>query len=167
MATASDIDDMVALIESAYRGESSRTGWTTEADLFDGRRTGPDELVPLLDRQDTRLLVCEQAGELVACAKLEKSADTVFFGMFAVSPRQQNAGLGKLVLSRAEELAKQELGVSSMSMDVIVQREALIAWYERRGYARTGETSPFPYGDERFGIPLRDDLHFVRLQKPL
>jgi hypothetical protein len=37
----------------------------------------------------------------------------------------------------------------------------------RRGYARTGELLPFPYGNDRFGLPLRDDLQFEALEKEL
>ena len=52
-------------------------------------------------------------------------------------------------------------------MTVVHIRDTLIAWYERRGYALTGETRPFPHGDDRFGKPLRDDLSFVVMEKVL
>jgi ribosomal protein S18 acetylase RimI-like enzyme len=87
--------------------------------------------------------------------------------MFAVSPAQQGTGLGKIVMAEAERLAQETWGVTEMQMTVIDVREDLIAWYERRGYRRTGKTKPFPYGDERYGIPLRPDLRFELLVKPL
>jgi ribosomal protein S18 acetylase RimI-like enzyme len=85
--------------------------------------------------------------------------------MFAVSPKTQGGGLGKQVLAEAERTAREDFGLDSMQMTVIRQREDLIAWYVRRGYARTGETKPFPYGDVRFGLPRRDDLEFEVLVK--
>jgi ribosomal protein S18 acetylase RimI-like enzyme len=87
--------------------------------------------------------------------------------MFAVSPALQGAGLGKTIIAEAERRARKAWDVTEMHMTVISVREDLIAWYERRGYRRTGEMSPFPYGDERFGIPQRDDLQFELLVKPL
>jgi ribosomal protein S18 acetylase RimI-like enzyme len=87
--------------------------------------------------------------------------------MFAVRPGSQGGGLGRRVLARAERLAREEWGVREMHMTVISVREELIAWYERRGYRRTGRMAPFPYGDERFGVPRRDDLEFELLVKEL
>ncbi len=90
-----------------------------------------------------------------------------YFGMFAVRPALQGAGLGKVIIAEAERFARDEWSVAEMHMTVISAREDLIAWYVRRGYARTGEMSPFPYGDERFGLPTRDDLQFELLTKKL
>ncbi|WP_049579070.1 GNAT family N-acetyltransferase [Streptomyces sp. SBT349] len=181
-ATEADVSAIVALVESAYRGEASRAGWTTEADLLDGRRTGADEVLPALKDEDSRLLLAERGGELVACCLVSRGdeADTpggepeegagpsaAHFGMFAVRPERQAGGLGRLVLAEAERLAVREWGARRMLMRVISARTALIAWYERRGYVRTGRRSPFPYGDERFGVPLRAGLEFELLVKPL
>ncbi|HEV7627874.1 MAG TPA: GNAT family N-acetyltransferase, partial [Streptomyces sp.] len=113
------------------------------------------------------MLAVERAGELVACCQLERRGDDAYFGMFAVRPELQGAGLGKAVLAEAERTVRAEWGAREMQMTVIQQREDLISWYERRGYARTGKLSPFPYGDERFGIPQRSDLAFELLVKPL
>lgn len=166
-AGGADVDAVVALVESAYRGEASRAGWTTEADLLDGRRTGPDEIALLLADPDSRLLLAGRAGELLASAHVRRDRQHAHFGMFAVRPGLQGSGIGRAVLAEAERIARDEWGCTDMDMTVIVQRDALIAWYERRGYRRTGEYSPFPYGDARFGIPRRDDLRFERLTKPL
>ncbi|WP_261674652.1 GNAT family N-acetyltransferase [Streptomyces lusitanus] len=166
-ATAADVDDLVELIESAYRGESSRTGWTTEADILHGQRTDREGVLEVVEAPDSRLLTVEREGRIVACCQLEHRGDNAYFGMFAVSPALQGAGLGRTVIAEAERQARERWGVTEMHMTVITVREDLIAWYERRGYRRTGRTTPFPYGDERFGIPQRDDLKFELLVKEL
>ncbi|KPI08334.1 GCN5-related N-acetyltransferase [Actinobacteria bacterium OK074] len=166
-ATDADVDALVALIESAYRGDSSRTGWTTEADLLEGQRTDPEGVRAVIKSPDSRLLTVEREGAIVACCQLEHRGDHAYFGMFAVSPACQGDGLGKTVIAEAERAARETWGATEMHMTVIVQREDLIAWYERRGYRRTGRMIPFPYGDERFGIPQRDDLRFELLIKEL
>ncbi|WTO38717.1 GNAT family N-acetyltransferase [Streptomyces achromogenes] len=166
-ATDADVDALVALVESAYRGDSSRAGWTTEADILDGQRTDPEGVLEVIKSPDSRLLTAELDGRLVACCQLEHRGDHAYFGMFAVSPELQGGGVGKAVLAEAERRCRQTWGVGEMHMTVISVRADLIAWYERRGYRRTGRTSPFPYGDERFGIPLRADLEFELLVKKL
>ncbi|MFD3915458.1 GNAT family N-acetyltransferase [Streptomyces sp. NPDC058603] len=166
-ATAADTDALVALIESAYRGDSSRTGWTTEADILEGQRTDPRGVLDVIESPGSRLLAVERDGALVACCQLERREDAAYFGMFAVRPGEQGSGLGKQVLAAAERIAGETWDVREMHMTVITVREELIAWYERRGYRRTGKLHPFPYGDERFGIPRRADLEFELLVKPL
>ncbi|WP_329388627.1 GNAT family N-acetyltransferase [Streptomyces sp. NBC_01351] len=166
-AMEADVTELVALVESAYRGDASRGGWTTEADYLEGQRTDPDGVRQIIDAPDGTLLVVERADELVACCQLEHRGDHAYFGMFAVRPGLQGGGLGKEILAEAERRARETWGATEMRMTVVNVREELIAYYVRRGYRRTGELSPFPYGDERFGVPLRDDLAFELLVKPL
>ncbi|MFI9202675.1 GNAT family N-acetyltransferase [Streptomyces sp. NPDC053048] len=166
-ATAADVPALVELVESAYRGDSSRAGWTTEADLLEGQRTDADGVMAVVTDENSRLLVADLEGETVACCHVEHRGDHAYFGMFAVRPTAQGGGLGKVVMAEAERLARAEWDAREMHMTVIRQRDELIAWYERRGYRRTGRMSPFPYGDERFGIPQRDDLEFELLIKDL
>ncbi|MCX5059361.1 GNAT family N-acetyltransferase [Streptomyces sp. NBC_00201] len=166
-ATDADVDALVALIESAYRGDSSRAGWTTEADILQGQRTDPEGVRDVIKSHDSRLLTVERNGAVVACCQLEHRGDHAYFGMFAVSPQLQGAGLGKVIITEAERAARETWGVREMHMTVISVRNDLIAWYERRGYRRTGRMTPFPYGDERFGVPQRDDLQFELLVKEL
>jgi ribosomal protein S18 acetylase RimI-like enzyme len=166
-AVHADVPALVALIESAYRGEASRAGWTTEAHLLAGQRVDPEGVAEVIDKDGGMILLAERDGRPIVCCQLEHRGDYAYFGMFAVSPAAQGGGLGRHALAEAERFARERWQVSEMRMLVIAQREDLIAWYERRGYRRTGEMSPFPYGDERFGIPLRDDLRFETLAKPL
>ncbi|MFF3723093.1 GNAT family N-acetyltransferase [Streptomyces erythrochromogenes] len=166
-AVEADVPELVVLVESAYRGDASRAGWTTEADYLDGQRTDPDGVRAVIGSENGVLLVVERSGELVACCHIEHRGDHAYFGMFAVRPGLQGGGLGKEILAEAERRARETWGAREMRMTVVNVREELIAYYVRRGYRRTGELSPFPYGDERFGIPLRDDLAFELLVKPL
>lgn len=166
-AGSADVLAVVTLVESAYRGGSSREGWTTEADLLRGQRTDPDQVADLLAAPDTVLLVVDRGDDLVACCQLEKRGARAYFGLFAVSPGEQGGGLGKRIISYAEDYAAGQWSCRQMEMTVIRQRVDLIAFYQRRGYRDTGIRSPFPYGDERFGIPQRDDLEFTLLEKEL
>lgn len=166
-ATVTDTRALVDLVNSCYRGDSSRQGWTTEADFLDGQRVGPDTMAELLARTNTLVLVGESEGEIVTCCELQRSINGAYFGMFSVRPDLQGAGLGRVVLAEAERTAAREWGCRLMRMKVLKQRPELIAWYERRGYAITGKTEPFPYGDTNFGLPKRDDLAFVELTREL
>jgi GNAT superfamily N-acetyltransferase len=166
-AAANDVRAIVALVQSAYRGEASRAGWTTEADLLDGQRTDTDEVAALIGAPASRILLCEQGGALLASAHLEKHGSTCHVGMFAVRPDRQGGGLGKALLAEAERIAHDEWVCHEMQMKVITLRAELIAWYGRRGYRRTGVFRPFPYGETRFGLPKRDDLCLEVLHKPL
>jgi len=166
-ATAQDVDAIVALVESAYRGEGSKRGWTTEADMLGGRRTGPDDILACLQRPRSRILLAERGDTLLACAHVAEEDGAGYFGMFSVRPELQGGGIGKLVLAEAERVARDEWALPAMRITVIDIRDELIGFYERRGYRRTGVTRPFPYGDERFGVPKRDDLRFEVLEKPL
>lgn len=168
IAQIDDIDSLIALVESAYRGEVSRAGWTTEADLLDGQRIDVESLKKTLAAPDSRILIAEKDGEMLACCHIEKHLNFVtYFGMFSVRPGLQGGGIGKLLLAEAEREAREDFDCQRMEMTVIDIRESLINFYERRGYSRTGIHKPFPYGDERFGKPKRDDLRFEILAKDL
>ncbi len=166
-ATRADIPALVALITSAYRGDVSKQGWTTEADMLDGQRIDAEGLARDIDRDRSRILLAERAGTLLACAHVAEDDGAGYFGMFSVRPDLQGGGVGKAVLAEAERIARDEWRLPAMRMTVIDIRDELIAFYGRRGYLRTGIKKPFPYGDERYGIPKRDDLRFEILEKPL
>jgi ribosomal protein S18 acetylase RimI-like enzyme len=169
-ANDADLEAVAALVNSAYRGDSSRAGWTTEADLVGGQRTDVASLrAELAGRPGAVLLLLrdEAEGDLLGSVWLEpREPDLWYLGMLTVRPDLQARRLGRTLLTEAESYASAR-GARRMRMRVITVRDVLIAWYERRGYARTGETVSFPYGDERFGVPLRDDLVFEILEKRL
>lgn len=165
-ATPADVPELVDLVTSAYRGDSSRAGWTTEADLLDGARIDPEVLQGDIVRPDSRVVVIEDdAGHLLACAHVAIEDGYGYFGMFAVDPVLQGRGTGDALLAECERIAREDWRLPGMRMTVIDLRDALIAWYERRGYRRTGIHKPFPYGDISFGRPKRDDLRFEVLEK--
>ena len=122
-ATDADVDALVVLIESAYRGDASRAGWTTEADILEGQRTDPEGVLAVIKSADSRLLTVERDGLVVACCQLEHRGDHAYFGMFAVSPTLQGEGLGKIVIAEAERQARAAWGISEMHMTVISVRE--------------------------------------------
>lgn len=174
-------------MESAYRGDASRSGWTTEADLLGGQRTDEAMVREAIERPGARVVLAFQDARLVACCEVQgpRSAGTpaadgphgctptgaaagnAYFGMFAVDPTLQGGGVGRAVLAEAERIAREEWNASGLEMTVIKLRPELIAWYERRGYVRTGVTKPFPYGDDRYGLPSRDDISLAVLEKRL
>ncbi len=171
LAGAADVAAIVELVQSAYRGDESRAGWTTEADLLEGQRTDLAAVAALVTggssgRSSVLLAAHPFAAGPVGCCEVEPAGERrAYFGMFAVRPALQGRGVGRRLLEAAEEHARLRLGAGVMSMQVLRQRQELIAWYRRMGYQPTGETAPFPYGDERFGRPRRADLEFVVLER--
>lgn len=165
-AVAEEAEFIARLVNSAYRGDSSKAGWTTEADLLDGQRTDPSEIQSLIQNADSMILLCLQNDEVVGSVLLKKENTAAYLGMFVVKPTLQGNGIGKQFLSAAESAAQQEWGVSKMTMSVITIRPELMAFYQRRGYRRTGEVLPFP-DDPAAGIPLVPNLQFEMLEKDL
>ncbi|KAK1982898.1 acetyltransferase [Colletotrichum cereale] len=181
-AAPADVPRLLPLIRSAYRGEASRKGWTTEADLVADKRI--DEaglLAKIAEPEGVVLFVTDDAGAsppammsvtaapLACCeiARVKTDPAVAYFGLFAVDPARQAGGVGRAVLAHAEAWARRAWGCARMEMCVIWPRAELIAWYERRGYAKTGERREFPYGELVDGGALRDDLWFEVLQKEL
>jgi len=168
VARETDVPAVVELVNCAYRGEPSRRGWTTEADLLGGQRTDAEAIRSLVTAPDNAILVVRGPSGLKACVHLRKERDgVVHLGMLSVRPALQASMMGRHLLAAAENYSRRQFGARVVEMTVIDVREELIAWYERRGYRRTAELRPFPYGDERFGIPLRTDLRFVVLRRDL
>lgn len=166
LAQCQDIDRIVALVNSAYRGESGKRGWTTEADLLDGQRTDLEEISRLLDTQDSMILLAETNGQLVASAHLEKHNEGAYLGMLSVRPGLQGRGIGRRMMAVSEERACSEWKAEKMLMTVITLREELIAFYGRCGYRRTGRVRPFPTS-EKFGKQKVPGLLLEYLEKPL
>ncbi len=166
-AGEADLASLSVLVNSAYRGDSSKAGWTTEADLLGGQRTDIEGLREQINTPHAEILMARPQNEssILGCVYLKKiSEDTSYLGMLTVNPTLQGSGLGKKLLIAGEKWAAKK-GTAWIRMTVIAQRPELIAWYEKQGYTKTEETETFPYGDERFGIPQRSDLYFCVLKK--
>lgn len=166
-ATAADIPALHALIEGAYRGDAARVGWTHEADLLDGQRTDPGQLAAILADPANTMLVVEAADAITGCVLVSCRGTHAYLGLLSVRADAQASGLGRALLAAAEARGRDALGHDRIEMTAIRQRPELIAYYERRGYAMTGRTEPFPYGDAGFGLPRRNDLVLEVMQKLL
>lgn len=167
-AIREDLAPLHQLVERAYRGDSARQGWTHEADLLDGQRTDAATLAAMLDDPRQRILVVRDGAAVIGCvAVTDQGNDTCYLGLLAVDPARQADGLGRRLITAAEETGRRDFGARRIEMTVIIQRPTLIAWYERRGYRLTGERRPFPHGDTRFGVPRSDALAFVVLARDL
>jgi ribosomal protein S18 acetylase RimI-like enzyme len=169
-ATEFDYPPIVDLANLAFRGVGPEAGWNSEADFIEGQRLTESLLrADLAAKPDALLLTYrdDPNGELLGTVWLEPKKDGVWYlGLLTIRPDLQNRHMGRALLAAAEGFAKQG-SACRIRMSVVNVRTTLIAWYERRGYLLTGETQPFPYGDQRFGTPLRDDLHFVLLEKDI
>lgn len=162
-ATLQDIPSLNILINSAYRGETSKKGWTTEAHLLEGKRTTEEELTAIiLDPKNTFLKFTEN-DQIIGSVLLVEKEHQLYVGMLTVSPELQNRGIGKQLLAEAENHAK-SLGLSTLSMTVVSVRAELIAWYKRHGYEDTGEREPFPSSDIHINISDQP-LEFIYLEK--
>ena len=167
-AGADDVPALHRLIESAYRGDSARRGWSHEADLLDGQRTDVEELSGIVADPKQTMLLASDGDRLVGCVRLvDEGGGVAYLGMLSIDPVLQAGGLGRRLMAEAEAVARIRFGAGRMRMTVIKPRTELIAWYQRRGYAMTGAEEPFPMDDERFGLPRRRDLSFVVLEKSL
>ena len=166
-ALPAEAELVCGFVNAAYRGESAKRGWTTEADILGGQRTDPEKVLEMIQEPGSRIELAYDENALAGCVHLKKEpAGSCYLGMLTVDPGKQAAGLGKRLLERSEELAK-EWGCSRMRMTVIHLREELLAYYERRGYRRTGAAEPFPEHDPRFGLPKVKGLTFLELVKAL
>jgi ribosomal protein S18 acetylase RimI-like enzyme len=169
---SADLAEVADLVNAAYRGEGGQAGWTSEVGMVAGQRTTTAALKEGLATSDAAsILVLRDAKKLLACVRLERTTGILgqpicYISMLAVRPGAQDRGLGRTMLQRAE-VEGIGMGARVARMTVVSVRESLIAWYERHGYRRTGETERFPYEDARFGAPLRSDLEFIVLEKPL
>ena len=165
IAGDTDIPNIVRLLNMSYRGESSRKGWTTEADLIAGEvRTNEEELSRVMSEPGSVILKYMEDGKLLVCVNLKKHGDRIYLGMFSVEPDLQGGGIGKKMLQAAEEYAAHE-GCVAIYMYVISVRTELIDWYKRKGYVETGERVPFNEDGLTGSHKLK--LEFLVLEKKL
>ncbi|RYZ29782.1 MAG: GNAT family N-acetyltransferase [Chitinophagaceae bacterium] len=163
LATIEDLGTLNQLVNSAYRGDSSRKGWTTEADLLDGIRTSEASLEQMLSKQNAVILLAEENG-LEGCVYLEHQDKALYLGMLTVRPELQGKGIGAALMKASEERAAL-LGCNKIRMTVITDRTELIAYYNRKGFKDSGERAPFP-NDPKFGIPKKP-LEFMVMEKAI
>lgn len=162
-ASDGDVAQICALVNGAYRGETSRKGWTTEADFLGGIRIDKETLLQYFQEDESIILKCtDDMQQVIGCVYLKKERKHLYLGMLTVSPELQGKGIGKMLLLASEEKAK-ELNCNSVVMTVITKRRELIDWYKRQGYYETGQKQPFP-DDEKFGKP-RMPLEFLIMEK--
>ncbi|NMR18652.1 GNAT family N-acetyltransferase [Cellulomonas fimi] len=187
-ATPDQAEAVAALANSAYRGEESRHGWTTEESLVGGQRADAAMVRGLMEQPDSVVLIGldthglethglgqhapdthgpDAAARLLACCHLERRGGSGYLGMFAVRPRLQGQGTGRAMLDAAETYARDTWDARSIELTVLDQRPELIAWYERCGFRLTGERHEFPDDDERFGVPQRPDLELLAMARPV
>ena len=162
-ATLEEIPALTLLINSAYRGETSKKGWTTEAHLLEGKRTNEEELTETILNPKNTILKYTENDQIIGSVLLVEKEHQLYLGMLTVSPELQNSGIGKKLLAEAENHAK-ALGLSSIIMTVISVREELIAWYKRHGYVDTGEREAFPESEIHVTIS-EAPLEFIYLEK--
>lgn len=159
-----DVPQIVNLINSAYRGEYSRSGWTTEADLLEGRRTNNKEIVDLIRCRKAIILLCKTEQQLLGCVCLKYSDFLIELGMLAVEPSHQGIGIGRQLLHHAELLATQTWSCERFVLEVIHCRHELISFYQRRGYRLTGESRVFPV-NPKLWVPKVNNLALIALEK--
>lgn len=163
-ATIDDADELAALVNSCYRGDSSRRGWTTEADILDGSRTDREEILSLITTAGSAVVLCSDQNAIIGSVHVRQERSSCYLGMLVVNPELQGGGLGSQLMRAAENHARQVWASEKMTMSVISSRSELIAFYERRGYRRTGEMKPFVI-DEVHGIPRVEGIEFEVLEK--
>lgn len=166
-AVAADAPAIAKLVNSAYRGEESRRGWTTEEHLLGGQRTDDEAIAEMISGDGSMLWLCFEGEKLVGSVHVAREADATYLGMLSVDPGLQARGIGRALIAEVERIARDEMKSPRVRMTVISVRAELIAYYERRGYRRTGESRPFPMHDERFGVPKRRDFELAVLEKDL
>jgi ribosomal protein S18 acetylase RimI-like enzyme len=164
-ATVEDVKALNKLVNSAYRGETAKLGWTHESDLLTGIRIDEEELQKLMNAKGTSIIKLTDNDKIVACMLLEEQNEALYLGMLTVSPVLQGKGIGKLLLAEAEKEAILS-GITKIRMTVISSREELISWYKRRGYKDTGAIKPFPNDSKKFGLPMMP-LQFIVMEKQI
>jgi ribosomal protein S18 acetylase RimI-like enzyme len=166
IATASDVSELVSLINKSYRPNSAEAGWTHESELIEGERINPQQLAELLEREGSTVLLGLSRAEIVACVNVNEEAGASYIAMLTVKPSYQNLGLGKEMLQLAEEYAENQYDSSEVNLFVISERRELFDFYLRRGYEPTQVSSDYP-ANAGVGNPKISGLKLVLLTKQL
>lgn len=166
-AVSDDADEITMLVNSVYRGENSKKGWTTEAHFLDGIRTTSENIKEIIDNKNNVILTFALNNKIIGCVHLEKIEDACWLGMLSVDVNYQTNGLGKFIIEKSEDYSVKNFGCTEMKMKVIGIRDELINYYFRRGYVLTGEMENFKISKDVFGKPNQADLYFKILKKQL
>ena len=167
IAGLSDAEAVCSLVNSVYRGENSKKGWTTEAYMLGGIRIDTKSVIKIINKDSNVIILALLDNNLVVgCVHLETKENRCHLGMLSVDVNYQDKGIGKKIMDYSEGYAKYELECDIMEMKVIGQRKELIDFYIRRGYKITGESEPFLL-NTHFGEPKTSDLYFEYLTKEL
>jgi GNAT superfamily N-acetyltransferase len=165
-AKVEQAEDITALVNSVYRGENSKKGWTTEAYFLDGIRITSGKVGQIIREENSVILLAMLEDKMLGCVHLEKEKDFGWLGMLSVDVNYQAHGIGKVIIDKSERYVKEVFGCNVMQMKVIGKRKELIEYYLRRGYKFTGEREDFLSTAGTFGDP-KEPLHFVILSKKL
>lgn len=174
LATPEDVLEIQKLVESAFQASDTRVNWTSHQELNIRFRISVENIMLRIQDPDSAVLMAflsesdhEDPKDETFVASIEvvkRSSELAHLSMLAVSPDHHRDGIGRKILNYAENYCQQEWGVTKLALNALSDREALIAWYTRRGYQRTGETKPFPV-EEFSDLPLSDNLCFVQFEK--
>jgi ribosomal protein S18 acetylase RimI-like enzyme len=166
IASVNDAKDINTLVNSVYRGENSKKGWTTEAEFLGGIRITEEKVKEILVRKNDIVILAFIEGSITGCVHLENAGEHSYLGMLSVDVDHQDKGIGRLLINECERYTKEEWKLRKIKMKVINRRLELMEYYYRRGYRSTGEIEEFLPGPETFGDPT-EKLYFETLSKEL
>ncbi|KAH8734223.1 acyl-CoA N-acyltransferase [Ilyonectria robusta] len=167
IATLDDASQLQAMVESAFRAEDSRQDWTADMKLGESFRLDVKEIITQINKPDGAILMATDNNNNALVGSVEvfkRSDDLARISMLAVDQTCQRGGIGRQVLAYAEDYCQKTWGVNKLGLNALETRQELIKWYMRRGYEKTGETSPFPR-DRVAELDLPEDLCFIELEK--
>jgi ribosomal protein S18 acetylase RimI-like enzyme len=165
-AVSKQAGEINALVNSVYRGENAKKGWTTEADFIEGIRITPEKIKEIIETDNNVIINALDSGKIIGCVHLEKKVNYTLLGMLSVDVNYQNKGIGKILINECERYTKEVYNCDEIRMKVIGRRKELIEYYERRDYYLTGEREEFGAAGDTFG-ETKEKLYFEILAKKL
>jgi GNAT superfamily N-acetyltransferase len=164
-ATTTEAAAIAALVNRAYRPAGDTPGWTHEAHLVEGDRVSESGVRGLI-QPGSVVLIAREGDAIIACVHVEARGTSAYIGMLTTEPARQAGGLGKQMLAAAERWAAAHFKAGTLCMSVLERRTDLLAYYERRGYRRTGNSEPF-HAHCGVGTLREAGLRVLELAKPV
>ncbi|WP_240007321.1 GNAT family N-acetyltransferase [Pseudaquidulcibacter saccharophilus] len=165
-ANANDIARIEYLVETTYRGEDSKKGWTTEFNLLAGTRLQKGEIAAALADKANQFFVAERDNIVVGVICVNKNGDWIEFGKFSVDPEMQGLGIGKMLIAKVEDFVRNIWGADKLKLSVISIRKELVDFYARYGFKDTGQRIDFikihPYVELKDGV---SDFEVIIMEK--